>query len=340
MRRIFSIAEVPRRAISGWPTEANVLRGVVEIYLGFTDYSLSGRGVTIDFNNGVLDGNGCAWNIDGPLNGWDSPDGRVTMLTRIGTGPNADGEIPADQHYRGRTLTFSLSVACPSEAARELSRYLLAQALDLVDSTGTLVVNEETPKFVTISRSGNNSQGKLTMLEQGLSSQPVATPGFAMPTPDSDGLVYVMKTDVEVYCADPRKYATTSITTPWGSIVGGFWGAVVSNPGNTFTQSVAMVLNSPAAGSIECFTGPNLEGGVILAVPSTPGPALPGFPSVLGIDAYKQTIEDGSGNNYYYLRSLLNAPPWPAIGPGGGSVVLLGGLVGVTGELVYYPAWI
>lgn len=305
---------------------------------GFPDYDLNGL---ITFNSGTADSFGTYWYMDGEMAGWDSPDGRVTMLTKIGIGPSADGEIPADEHYRGRTISFKLVSSSPSEAARENSRLLLAETLDLVGTTGTLTVNEEVPKFVTISRSGNSNQGKLVMTEQGLSGKAVSTPGFPTATPDSDGLIYVLETTIEVYCADPRKYAVTPIVAPLTSVIGGQWGIAYDNPGNTQTQNLQINMTAPAAGSIRCVEGGvTVIGGLDLAIPTTPGPALPGFPGTLIVDAAAKTILDGGGNNYYYLRSLVGAPPWLAIGPGGGFVVFTGPLFGVSGSLTYYPAWI
>lgn len=308
---------------------------------GFPAYTIAGNGVSVPFNTGTPDIFGSYWYMEGEMTGWDSPDGRVTMLTRIGTGPNADGEYPADQHYRGRTILFNVNFSSTSESNREASRYLLAQALDLVDSEGTLTVNEVVPKFVTISRSGNNNQGKLVIIDQGLSAQAVSTPGFPTADPEeSTGNVYVCKAQVEIYCQDPRKYAIEALSFPFDAITHG-WGVDIDNPGNTYTQDVQFGITTPAAGGITMlnFQGAPI-GGINLAVPTTPGPALPGFPGILVIDAYQQLIQDPGGNNFYYLRNLLNSPPWPVIGPGLGTAVLTGGLAGLGGTLTYTPAWI
>lgn len=298
------------------------------MYEGFPDYVLSGNGESIPFNNGGFDTNGCMWTLDGPVNGWDSPDGRVTMLTKIGIGPDADGEIPADQHYRGRTLTWKLVASCPSEVAREDARYLLAQILDLVDSTGTLQVNENVPKFVTISRSGNNQQGKLVMTDSGLSGPPTHTPGYAPPAVDSNALLYLLTAEIEVYAQDPRKYAVTPVSQSWGAVSS----EALSNPGNTATQHAVFTM---APGGPFTMTFP--IGGLHIVVPTVPAgaPPLSGIPNPLVIDLYNKTIEDGSNNNFFYLRDL-QVGPWPEIGPGSSSF----DPGGVAGSLIYYPAWL
>lgn len=309
---------------------------------GFPAYTIAGNGLVVPFNTGTPDIFGSFWYLDGEMQGWDSPDGRVTMLTRIGTGPNADGEYPADQHYRGRTLVFNIHASSSSEAARESSRYLLAQVLDLVGSVGTLTVAEAVPKFVTISRTGNNNQGRLVITDMGLSAPLASTPGFpTAPPEESTGNVYVVKAQVEVYCEDPRKYSPTSIVAPFAANADATWGATFNNPGNTRTQDLQLQIDAPAAGDLIFLSALDASfGGLNFAVPTTPGPALPGFPGQLNVDAYLQTIEDGSGNNVYYLRSLLNAPPWPSVPPGVGELQMSGGMAGLSGTLTYRPAWI
>ncbi len=299
------------------------------MYEGFPDYVLAGNGVSIPFNNGGFDTNGCLWTLDGSLDGWDSPDGRVTMLTKIGIGPDADGEFPADQHYRGRTLTWKLIAACPSEVKREQARYLLSQVLDLVNSTGTLTVNEDVPKFVTISRSGNSNQGKLKMTDMGLASGATShTPNFPTPAPDSNNLLYLLEADIEVYAQDPRKYAVTPITQSWGAVTS----EALSNPGNTATQHAVFTMTPGGP-----FTMTFPVGALHIVVPTVPAgaPPLSGIPGTLDIDLYNKTIQDGSGNNFFYLRDL-QVGPWPEIGPGASTF----NPGSVPGSLTYYPAWL
>ena len=131
---------------------------------GYPTYLVNGA---VSVNSGVADENGSFWYLDGEIAGWDSPDMRQTMLTRIGNTPSADGEIAADNHYRGRSLVFTLIAECASEAAREASRLLLAGALDLISTTGTFLAEEVIPKQVSIIRSGNSNQGKLVMTDCG-----------------------------------------------------------------------------------------------------------------------------------------------------------------------------
>ena len=138
--------------------------------LGGPSYQIIGNGVTIPINTGTPDKFGTYWTLDGEWGGWDSPDSRVSMLTKIGNDPMAQGEIPSDLHYRGRSVVGTIYGAATSEANREASRYLLAQALDLTYVSGTFLVDEEVPKQIAVYRSGNNNQGKLTMTDQGLST--------------------------------------------------------------------------------------------------------------------------------------------------------------------------
>ena len=297
--------------------------------LGFPDYNLNG---VITFNSGTADAQGSYWFMDGEMAGWDSPDGRVTMLTRIGSGPIADGEYPADEHYRGRTLVFKLYAACYSETQREGSRLLLAQALDLVGNPGTLTVNEATPKFVTITRSGNSAQGKLTMIDRGLSLPAVISRGFTIPQPNDPKGLYILEANIEVYATDPRKYAVTPVTyTAQAS------GYTFTNPGNTRTVNAVFTLHNPSAGSMILNVSTANQTGVQFQVPTSSGPALPGFPNPLVIDAYQKLIRDASNNNYYYLRNLLGTTAWPAIIAGSNNVTLSGP---TSFDLTYYPAWI
>jgi hypothetical protein len=250
------------------------------------------------------------------------------MLPRIGIGPDADGEIPADQHYRGRTLTWKLVAACPSEVERENARYLLSQILDLVNATGTLQVNENVPKFVTISRSGNNSQGKLVLTDTGFSGPPTHTPGYAPPGVDSDALLYLLTAEIEVYAQDPRKYAVTPITQSWGAVTS----EAVTNPGNTPTQHAVFTMTPGGP-----FTMTFPVGALHIAVPTVPAgaPPLSGIPGTLVVDLYNKTIQDGGGGNFFYLRDL-QVGPWPQIGPGSSTF----NPGSVPGSLTYYPAWL
>lgn len=299
---------------------------------GFPDYLLNGL---IPFNSGVPDANGCYWYMEGEMAGWDSPDGRVTMLTKIGAGPNADGEYPADQHYRGRTLQWTMYASCPTEIARENSRYLLAQALDLVDQTGLLVVNENIPKQVVIRRSGNSQQGKLIIADSGLAQKPTSTPDFPTANPDAKGLVYPLKAEVEVYCTDPRKYP---ITPSSATVSGGF--ASLDNVGNTATQNMLMTITSGISGSLLTLAlnfPPTVLELVVPTIPASAPPLSP-MPAELILDIYNGTIKDGSGNNFYYLRNMRT--PWPLL-PAGVHVMGVSGGLNIDGAVIqYFPAWI
>jgi hypothetical protein len=311
--------------------------------LGFPDYSVSGNGKVVPWNSGVPDDFGSLWYMDGELQGWDSPDGRVTMLTKIGNNPNADGEYPADQHYRGRSFLISLYACCTSEVDRENSRLLIAQCLDLVDSTGVLLVNEETPKACTISRSGNNNQGKLTMTDSGFASiGSVITPGLPLVGVDEDGLMYLLKVDLEVYAADPRKYST-----PYsGPIPIEDNTFTITNTGNTTSTNFFIDI----IGGVEGSNGPlyitlvneNYPDGVVmtLVVPTLPAgaPTLSAFPGTIGINFYENTIRSAT-DLIYYLRDLTT--PWLVLAPGDNVFTFTGpDVTMIDGSATWNDAWI
>jgi hypothetical protein len=308
---------------------------------GGPDYLLAGNGAQIPFNSGVPDMNGCYWYMDGEMVGWDSPDGRVSMLTKIGNGPNADGEYPADNHYRGRTVTFTLMASCPSEATRQEARYLMAQVLDLVDSTGNLFVNEEVPKVITISRSGNSNQGKLVLTDSGTSGPAPSTPGFPTAQPDAKGQIYILKADVEVYATDPRKYSN-----PFAGPVPILANAVtLDNLGNTdttnwFCDIIGGVIGSSGPLNLVLTNGLVVQT-MTLRVPALPfgAPALSPFPTQIGINFLENTIRDGLGNSIYYLRDLTT--PWLVLLPGENVLTFTGpDVVGIDGECTWNSAWI
>jgi hypothetical protein len=313
--------------------------------LGFPDYSITGNGAEIPFNSGEPDVNNSFWYMDGEMAGWDSPDGRVTMLTKIGNNPNADGEYPADQHYRGRTFTFTLYASCPSEEAREASRYLLTQALDLVDGTGVLLVNEEVPKACTISRSGNTNQGKLVMTDSGFAAiGSVITPGMVLsPINDETGLMYLLKADIECYSADPRKYSTP-FSGPIPIEDNAF---TIDNLGNTTDTNFFILIEGGVEGSngplhITLVNSANPDGiTMTLVVPTLPptAPALSPFPTEIGINFYENTIRDGAGNLIYYLRDLTT--PWLVLSPGENVFTFTGpDVTMIDGEATWNSAWI
>lgn len=303
---------------------------------GFPDYAIQGNGVTIPFNSGAPDAVGNYWYLEGGIAGWDSPEGRVTMLPKIGNDPASDGEYASDQHYRGRSFTFKLNAYCPSEVQREEAWYLLAQATDLIDGTGLFIVNEATPKQAVVSRSGNNSQGKLVMLENGISTVGVISRDFNLPLPgDANNSIYILSVQVELYSTDPRKYAQSSNTHALASNT-----ATVVNAGNTPSQNFSLTIT----GGIGGISGPldiSLAGQTMqLIVPSLPAGAPPpgAFPNSLGIDFYNRIIGLSVGlNDYYYLRNLQT--PWLFVPPGT-STLSVSGVGTLIGSVTYTSAWI
>lgn len=116
----------------------------------------------LPLNTGTPDANNCYWYLE-TLTGWASPDARVTMIPRI----SADGEIPADLHYRGRTVVVSGWVECPDEASRQAARYLLTAAMDLIYYDGLFLAQETDPKQLVIVHAGNAGQGAVTFEDNG-----------------------------------------------------------------------------------------------------------------------------------------------------------------------------
>ena len=201
----------------------------------------------------------------------------------------------------------------------------------LVDATGTFTVNEFTPKRLVVSRSGNNNQGRLVMLQRGyLKKVKGQLPGLAEGT-----TVYLLEATVELYATDPRKYAVTVSTAPFFTDV-----ASVTNAGNTATQNAKIVIENTGGGSGP-LTITLATRTMQLVVPSLPAgaPALSSIPTFLVVNLYEQTIEDTAGNNYYYLRNLQT--PWLILPPGTHDVVLTkAGESNMPGYVDSYSTWI
>lgn len=304
---------------------------------GFPTYSIvgtpsGGEEATVTINDNTPDAFGSYWVLSGDIGGWDSPDMRVTMLTKIGHDSSAEGEIPADLHYRGRSLTMTLYAECESEIARENSRLLLAQAANTDACVFTAF--EDVPKNLNVVRSGNTNQGKITMAELGYPSKAASTSdpslmpdGFGFP---SGTTVYPMKVDIELYAQDPFKYAVTAITE---SFSGG--GMAISNPGTYPSMNGVIDLSATGGGVGPIFLA-TPERSMTLAVPAVPAgaPALSDIPPGLAIDLYNKLIVYGFAN-YYFLRDMRT--PWLRIPTGS---TTLGVDPVQPGTLTFYPSWL
>jgi len=291
------------------------------VYNGFPSYAIESAVATISFNSGVPDAAGSYWWLDGPLDGWDAPTARVSMLPRIGNDALAEGEIPGDLHYRGRTLKFALLVESVTEAMREASRYLLAGATDLTYLSGTFLATEETPKQLSVVRSGNQNQGRLTITEQGLTQIGPKSPGF-------QGLQYgsqavLARAEVELYASDPRKYAQSTATVSAPS--------AIVNAGNT--PGITGTITVTTGGSPFTLTVGSRT--MSFAVPSVTGaPALPGIPTTLLINLRTRTITSPTGTSYYYLRKLTT--PWIVLPAGSSAFSTTASAASIT----FRSAWI
>jgi hypothetical protein len=286
--------------------------------LGMPSYSMlgtpsGGTAGAITFNSNTPDLFGSYYFLDGDLTGWDSPDMRMSMLPKIGNDVNAEGEIAADLHYRGRSLQFVLFVECTSEANRENSKQLLAKVCNT--SAMTFTVNEDVPKQISCVRAGNTNQGKLTMVDQGRTTkQSVTTPvsGTQWGVPNGTN-IFPFKATVEVYSEDPFKYAVTPIVLPFSA------GAIsLTNPG-TYPSMNALIsfIGTGGSGPITISTP---ERAMVLKVPAVPAgaPALGPIPNLLYIDLYDKLIYDPSlgplFGNSFYLRDMRT--PWLRIPTG------------------------
>jgi hypothetical protein len=306
---------------------------------GFPDWNINGL---IPIGNGVADDFGSLWWIDGELAGWDSPDMRTTMLPRIGTGPSSDGEFAGDLHYRGRSITFTIYCAATSEENRENSRLLLARALDLTAGNGELGIfyaNEVVPKQCYIQRAGNTNQGKLTMANQGLSQLTASTPGFISTELETGGQVYLFRADVEMYAADPRKYAQSTTTVDFDAGT-----AEVTPLGNTANQKMLLhctYAESPGDGPLTLTYNDMVQRLLVPIIPSG-GPTLNPIPAEFYVDIYSKLIYDADLVNYFYLMDLQT--PWLIMPPATLPSPLEGAFVidpaPDTATLVYSDAWI
>jgi hypothetical protein len=144
----------------------------------FPDYLIAG---TVPVNTGTPDRYGNYWWYK-TLKGWASPDARVQMLQVV----SQDGEIPADLHYRGRSIQMTGWVECPNETARENARYLLSGALDLLYGPGLFLAREVVPKQASVLHAGNNNSGLVSFDETGfpirVAAMLVRSPAFRQVT--------------------------------------------------------------------------------------------------------------------------------------------------------------
>ena len=201
------------------------------------------------------------------------------------------------------------------------------------------MANETIPKQCVVSRAGNNTQGKLTIVNKGLASAgSVISEGFALPTIDAKGSIYPLVADIELYCTDPYKYAQEGTVA---TIAGGT--AAIENIGNT--DSAQLVIDITAG--INGITGPLTltiaSLGMELVVPTLPAAAPPpnNFPGELILDCYNKLITGVTifGDlNYYYLRNLQT--PWLYLPAGDSSLVVSGGPDIDGSTVTYSSAWV
>lgn len=306
---------------------------------GFPFYTIvgtpdGGQEATISINSNDPDAFGSYWWLDGDVQGWDSPDMRVTMLTKIGSDVDAEGEVPADLHYRGRSLVLKLYCEANSEINRQNSRLLLAQAANTSACTFTAV--EEVPKLMSVVRSGNNNQGKLTILEHGYPGKAASSTDPSL-YPDGWGFppgttTYLFEATVELYAQDPFKYSTSAVVTDFDE--SGF--IAIDNVGTYPSMKAVIELSATGGGNGPIFLA-TPERSLRLGVPTLPAgaPALNPIPEDLFVNLYEKLIIDSGGGSYYYLRDMQT--PWLRIPTGSTN---LGVDPPQAGSLRYQAAWL
>jgi len=130
---------------------------------------------------GSVDADGVAWMIK-KLEGWDGPPTVGQVIQR-----SADhGGWPAAQFYGPRLLTLTLLASAPSQAARDVAKTRLVQAVPVSD-LATFTYDEPVPKLAYVRQNGS---GKI-------------------------GMTYPTLCDVEfsipMVAPDPRKYSTVPL---------------------------------------------------------------------------------------------------------------------------------
>lgn len=105
-------------------------------------------GITFDCDS--EDSNGIMWSWT-RLDGWEPPDVRGDILTPAGQ----DGQVLGEWRHNGRAIVLAGIATKPDVVYPYTTEYwyafnTLAAATNLVGGTGTLVVNEPTPKQVTV----------------------------------------------------------------------------------------------------------------------------------------------------------------------------------------------
>lgn len=124
-------------------------------------------GLVIDCD--TEDANGITWTWT-RIDGWEPPDLRADVLTLAGQ----DGEVFGEWRHRGRALVLAgvahkEGAVYPFETEYWLAFNSLAAASNLVSGTGTLTVDEPTPKQMTVKRQGRPRmrpfQGRFAVME-------------------------------------------------------------------------------------------------------------------------------------------------------------------------------
>lgn len=155
--------------------------GDVGFWTGSLSYQPSWATSPFTITFGEVDANGVAWVLES-VKGWDGPPAVGQVIQR-----SADhGGWPSAQYYGPRLLTLKVLASAPTQAARDLAKEQLVQAVPISD-LATFTYNEPVPKQAFVRQNAS------------------ASIGMMFPT-----LVDVEFT-IPLVCPDPRKYATAPL---------------------------------------------------------------------------------------------------------------------------------
>lgn len=164
--------------ITGGGPFTAVPAGDTGFWTGSITYQPSWASTPFAIPLGGIDGNGVAWILKG-VKGWDGPPTVGQVIQR-----SADhGGWPSAQYYGPRLLTLSVMASAPTQAARDVAKQQLVQAVPVSD-LATFTYNEPVPKQAQVRQNGS------------------AQIGMTFPT-----LTDVVFT-IPLVAPDPRKYST------------------------------------------------------------------------------------------------------------------------------------
>ena len=157
--------------VSGAPFTA-VPAGDTGFWTGSLSYQPSWAASPFTIPFGSVDGNGVAWILES-VDGWDGPPAVGQVIQR-----SADhGGWPSAQFYGPRLLTLTVMASAPTQAARDVAKTQLVQAVPISD-LATFVYDEPVPKQVYFRQNASAKIGmKFPTLVDVVFTIPVVCPG-------------------------------------------------------------------------------------------------------------------------------------------------------------------